>query len=338
MKTGEKLHALTSIKGIFIWIIVLHNTFLIDALLENIPGMSFIRLFGGSLGNSMFFMLSGFLMSWGYRDRLRSGNLFLGDFLRKRLRKLYPVYALSNLAALAVTIWQYGISAVNLKKLAFTFLLLQGGGLDAGNPYNSPTWFVSALFFCYILYYGGTCRAKNHTAYRVFLAAGIGIGYYFSEAELQIPLCYAGNGVAYLNFFLGCALAEVYPELEKRFDWMKTASMAGLAGSMYLMLRYGVEVISGGSGTAFAFVICPMVLYLAYAEGVCSRILRGKIFVFLGQISMGVFYWHLVLYFGLRYALGGMTQVRYGLYLLVVLLAGFLTEGLSQKKKQKNVC
>ena len=67
------------------------------------------------------------------------------------------MYALSNIAALLLNVWQYGISAVNLKKIAFTFLLMQGGGLEAGNPYNSPTWFVSALMVCYVVYFAGAC-------------------------------------------------------------------------------------------------------------------------------------------------------------------------------------
>lgn len=69
MNDRKGLRALAALKGIFIWMIVLHNTFLLDAILENVPGMSFIRLFGGSLGNSMFFMLSGFLISRGYQEK-----------------------------------------------------------------------------------------------------------------------------------------------------------------------------------------------------------------------------------------------------------------------------
>lgn len=116
MNRGEKIHALAALKGLFIWIIVLHNTFLIDALLEHIPGMAFIRIFGGDLGNSMFFMLSGFLISWGYRERIRNDCISFGDYLRRRIKKLYPMYAISNAAALLVAVWQYGVSAINLKK------------------------------------------------------------------------------------------------------------------------------------------------------------------------------------------------------------------------------
>lgn len=332
MKDRKGLQALSALKGVFIWMIVLHNTFLLDALLDHIPGMSFVRIFGGSLGNSMFFMLSGFLMSMGYQERIQRGEIPFGSFLQRRLCKLYPVYALSNLTALAVMVWQYGISAINLRKIAFTFLLLQGGGLDAGNPYNSPTWFLSALFVCYILYYAGTRRAKEKEDYWGFLALGIAVGYCFANRNLEIPLCFQGNGTAYLNFFLGCALAEIYPAVKAHRRWLLPVSVAVAAGSMYLMLACGVEIISGGSAAAFAFVICPVLLYMSYEDGVFCEILNRKPLQFLGRISMGVFYWHLVLYLAMRHAFGKMTLPLYGVYLIAVLCTGVLTDRLSRKK------
>lgn len=73
---GEKkqIGSLSALKGLFIWVIVLHNTLSVDAVLEGIPGMAFVRLFGGSLGNSVFFMLSGFLMAISYRERIAGGE------------------------------------------------------------------------------------------------------------------------------------------------------------------------------------------------------------------------------------------------------------------------
>lgn len=333
MENRQTIRSLSALKGIFIWIIVLHNTFLLDTVLDHLPGMPFIRLFGGSLGNSMFFMLSGFLMVWGYRERISERKISFEDFLVRRLKKLYPMYAVSNIAALLVNVWQYGISAVNLKKIVLTFLLMQGGGLEAGNPYNSPTWFVSALMLCYVLYFAGVYLSKNKTAYRAILVAGVGAGYYLCSAEWNVPACYPGNGVAYLNFFIGCILAEVYPQIKNRRSLLKPACMFVIAGSLYLMMRYGVEVISGGSATAFSFVICPMVLYLAYEEGVCRRVLEWKPLLSLGKISMGVFYWHLVLYQALRYALGGMTVARYGAFMLLLMAASIAAERFTIKKK-----
>ncbi|MBP3684159.1 MAG: acyltransferase [Oscillospiraceae bacterium] len=319
MKERGGFGSLTSLKGLFIWIIVLHNSFLIDAVFESVPGMPYIRLYGGSLGNSMFFMLSGFLMVYGYRERIAEGRISFDAYITRRLKKLYPMYAVTNLAALAVAVWQYGISAVNLRKVAFTFLLLQGS-MTGENPYNSPTWFVAALLLCYILFYAVTSVTKTKTQYRFCLAAAIVWGYYLHTAQMQMPFCYPGNGSAFLNFFLGSALAELFPLLEKNRKWLKPSCFVSLLLCAYLLWGYGVEVISGDSAVAFSFVICPMILYLSWEEGLCSRVLRWKPLVMLGKISMDVFYWHLVLYLALRQLLNGMTKGGYTFFVLGLLV------------------
>lgn len=333
MEEKTQVKALSSLKGLFIWVIVLHNTLSIDGVLDGVPGVAFLKLFGGSLGNSIFFLLSGFLIALSYRRRIAGGSVSLEAFLVRRLKKLYPMYLLTNLAALAVEVWQYGASAINLKRIAFTLLLQAGGGLGGVGPYNSPTWFVSALFVCYLVYHVGTSRCKTDGQYYGFLAALIAVGYYFSGTQLEVPLCYYGNGLAYMNFFLGCVLAEVFPAVRPYARKLKAGALVLLMVSVYLMLGYGVEIISGGVDAAFAFWLCPMVLYLAWEEGICARILAWKPFVWLGDISMSVFYWHLVVYFALRHLLGDMTVMYYGVYVLALLAVSSLTRWRLHTKK-----
>ncbi len=302
-----------------------------------VPGMDFVRLFGGSLGNSIFFMLSGFLIALGYRDRIGAGNVTMEAFLGRRLKKLYPMYLLTNLVALMVAVWQYGASAINLKKVAFTILLQTGGGVENMGPYNAPTWFVSALFMCYFLHYlGASCRKTGWTYYG-FLAAGVALGYYLSNFQLNIPFCHYGNGLAFMNFFLGCLLAEVLPALKPYARKLKAGALILLAASFYLMLSFGVEIISGGVDGACAFWICPMILYLAWEEGICSRILEWKPFVWLGKISMPVFYWHLVVYFALQKLFDGMTVTGYGVFVLALLAVSMLTQWRLNAKKAVTV-
>ena len=80
--------SLTSLKGLFILMIVLHNTLSISHVFSHIPGTAFIIRFGGQLGNSMFYILSGFLLSAGYRDRIQSHRISFPAYLLRRLKKL----------------------------------------------------------------------------------------------------------------------------------------------------------------------------------------------------------------------------------------------------------
>lgn len=291
MEERKDYRALTSLKGLFILVIVLHNTLSVTPLFSSVPGISFIRLFGGTLGNSMFFILSGFLLSTGYRRRIEEHSIPFGDYLLRRLKKLYPMYILSNAVALIQEFSWYGVSAINIKKMVFTALLIR-------SPYNNPTWFLCALFACYILYYFFCHAAKSATHYVVYMTLAVIAGYTLIGAELEILFLRSVNGIAYMNFFLGCLLAEVYPLISRKLHrWLQPLFLVLVPALLVLMLSYGVEIISGDVNVCFSFVLCPMVLYLALAEGPCAKLLRWKPLVALGNISSSIFFWHLVLYF-----------------------------------------
>lgn len=280
MEKKKQYPSVTALKGLFILLIVLHNSLNLNNLLESVPGTAFIRLYGGVLGDSLFFLISGFLFAYSYRDRIRSGSVSFGDFLLRRMQKLYPLYLITNAAALVICGLQYGISALPLKKTAFTVLLQMGGGLDRGVPYNAPTWFLSALFVCYILFYGAAYWAKRPTQYYFVIVLGIIWGYYLSSANLNIPFCFEGNGTAFLNFFLGCALASLFSMVKTRTAfWLRPVCLLSVCLSFFMIFRCGVEIASGGFAIACAFVISPMILYLTVSGGVLTRILELRPFV-----------------------------------------------------------
>lgn len=298
MKRQIDLNPLTSLKGIFIMLIVFHNTQLIQPLFTNLPGVDLISVFGGIFGNSMFFILSGFLISTGYRQRITAHSLSFQPYLLRRLKKLYPPYFLSNLAALVLDVVIYGFSAINLQKIVFTLLLQQGGALSAPTPpYNAPTWFLSALFVCYILFFFFCFYFRNPTAYYCAIVSGIVWGYFLICANLSLPLCYENTGIGLMNFFIGCALAELYPRLNHRIQSCGSIiSFCTLLAILLLFLRYGVEIISGNVKVGFSFLICPLILFLATSSPLFIRILNWKPLVFLGKISSHIFFWHLVLF------------------------------------------
>lgn len=299
MRQTERFDSLTSLRGLFILVIAFHNTMQFQPLFNAVPGSAFFTLFGGDLGNSMFFLLSGFGMAFGYRDRIQAHTLAFQDFLLKRLRKLYPMYLISNFAALVLEVVQYGLSAINLQKIVLTVLLRMGGGLIGKNPYNAPTWFLCTLLLCYVVFFFVSYICKTPTQYRCAIALGIVWGYFCMTASLEIPFCDSGSGMGLMNFFIGCALAEGYPLLrDKHRKWAAPAAFAALLFMLYLMLRYGIEIICGNVKVAFAFCVCPLIFYLAMAQGLCTKILQWKVFVFLGKISSSIFFWHLVVYPG----------------------------------------
>lgn len=306
-------------------------------ILDAIPLTSFIPKFGGDLGNCMFFMLSGFVMSTGYQERIQNHEIGFQEYLLKRLRKLYPIYILSNLAMLVLTVLEHGPSGFNLKRIAFTALLQLAGGLKV-HPYNGPSWFLSALFLCYILYYAITYFAVKPTHYGVSVALAIAFGYSMLSASTNLPFCSTGNGAGIMSFFLGCALKECYPTISRKYGrWLPAAGFLVLALSAFLLLRYGVEIIAGETVVAFAFVICPLTLYLALDGKLCSWFLRSKPMQVLGKLSVSVYFWHYPVFTAMRYGyllLGRqLTETQLPLYLVVMFLCSIASCYLIEKQK-----
>ena len=332
MEKKKDYRALTSLKGLFILIIAVHNTLTITPLFSSVPGTAFIRLFGGFLGNSMFFILSGFLFSLGYKHRIQEHSVSFPEFLLRRLKKLYPMYILSNGVALLIEIGHYGVSAINLNKIVLTALMI-------GGPYNNPTWFLFVLFACYILFYGICYFAKSSTHYMVYITAAVFVGYTLMDADLKILFLRSGYGTAYLNFFLGCILAEIYPVIsEKQHRWLQPLLIILLPLLLLLLLSYGVEIIAGDVRIAFSFLICPMILYLALVKGPCSRILQWKGFVALGQISSSIFFWHMVLYFifcDVYTAIARTDSIQEPQYILYFVLMIVCSAALTKSGKRK---
>ena len=216
MKQTARFDALTSLRGLFILIIAFHNTMAFRSLFQSVPGSAFLTIFGGALGNSMFFLLSGFGMAFGYRDRMQNHTIAFRDFLLKRLRKLYPMYLISNFAALVLAVAQYGVSAINLQKIVCTVLLRMGGGLTGTDLYNAPTWFLCTLLLCYVVFFFVAYTCKTPTQYRCAMALGIVWGYFCMTTYLALPFCDSGSGIGLMNFFIGCALAEAYPLIREK--------------------------------------------------------------------------------------------------------------------------
>lgn len=108
--------------------------------------------YGGDAGVAFFFMLSGFVLSCGYGDRINATGFRLAHFLRKRLAKLYPLHILTFLTALLMSLVA-GVRFSALKTVLHV-LMLQEFTLSADmmNYGTGLSWFLGTLLFCYALF------------------------------------------------------------------------------------------------------------------------------------------------------------------------------------------
>ena len=154
---GAQLPALTSLRFIAaLAVVVLHYRDLLGPL----PDGLLRAMVGGQFGVTFFFVLSGFILTYRYRDWFACGVTPTGyrHFQRFRLARIYPVYVLGLLLD---TPWhlleraQAGQLAAEAPTFAASWLL-NLAGLQAWVPavpyamfWNTPAWSVAAEFFFY---------------------------------------------------------------------------------------------------------------------------------------------------------------------------------------------
>ena len=151
------LPALTSLRFVAaLAVVVLHYRDLLGPL----PAWLLQAIVGGQFGVTFFFVLSGFILTYRYRDWFAAGVTTNGfrRFQRFRLARIYPVYLLGLLLD---TPWHVleRAQAGQLEVAAPSYVaswLLNLVGLQAWVPavpyamfWNTPAWSVAAEFFFY---------------------------------------------------------------------------------------------------------------------------------------------------------------------------------------------
>ena len=325
--------SLTGLKAVMCLVIVCYHTMPETPLINAIPLSALVRYIGGSLGNSVFFMISGFLMVNAYRDRIQGGSVPFGPFLWGRISKFYGIYLLTNFLCMILRGLRYGLSSINVYDVSMILLLQNGGALRGNYPYNGPTWFVSMLLICNLVFYAVCYLGKNRTAYRCALVGVIVWGYLALTHEWALPLVHSLVGVGLVNFFLGCILAEVYPAIsDQTHRWLSPFSLLALAGALLLMVKNGVDNGLGSTLPGIAFGLSPVIVYAAVANPLLRVPLSWKPMQAIGKISISVFFWHMVVYEMALQLLGRitgsetMTDLQYLVYLLLMLSASFLSD------------
>ena len=104
------IKSLTSLRGIFILFIFFHHC------LRLYPG-------GGTMAVTFFFVLGGFAMTLGYKDKIASKDFDYKQYLTRRCIKFYPLHLLCILAVMPLAFLSF--TWLDVPKLALNAVLLQ---------------------------------------------------------------------------------------------------------------------------------------------------------------------------------------------------------------------
>ena len=274
----------------------------------------------GHLGVDLFFMLSGFVISYAYDDRWqRTPNpLTLKEFFKRRLIRLHPMLIMGAIIGFTTFCLQGGVkwdgtptpmswSLVALVLTMFFIPAYPGAQYDLrGNgemfSLNGPSW---SLFFEYIgnLLYALFIRRLGNRALAVLTAAlGVAWCWFVTTDVSGYDMIGIGWTLDTVNFFggllrmmfpfsLGMVMARNFKPVKiKGIFWIAWAVLFGLF-SVPAFAKCGAVSINGLYEFACILFVFPAIVWLA-ASGETTGKISSTFCKFLGDISYPLYIVH----------------------------------------------
>jgi peptidoglycan/LPS O-acetylase OafA/YrhL len=265
----------------------------------------------GFIGVSMFFTLSGFLITLRYYDAFTQGGLRFKSYFIKRAARIYPSYyfllpiAIAFPVATAVTL-QHSIVNLTLTQGFFADLRFSGVSTAWSLTVEESFYFVAPVIFFSIFY---ALRRFRWPAIPVLLSVWtIGLlifGYIISDVSRNTGLMQIGgfmhdlDSTLFGSFFcfavgMGCAFAYMSGRITKLWEHPRGPALAtgicliGIAGLI------GIEqALNQTFGQPIAFYLNEaigiptglMILALTCEKSIISRVMSWNILVYGGRIS-----------------------------------------------------
>jgi len=286
----------------------LRFVFIMLVVMSHIIGKSFD--FGGECGVSFFFMLSGFILSYAYGEKVQTRAFGHRRFILKQLTKFYPLHVLLFAAMIAMDA-RLGLFC-SWDKLMANLLLLQSW-VPSNDFYfvgNGLSWFLSDLLFFYVVFPATYRVLVNVSLRRLLVGMAVILSLYGClaasiPASMINPLLYAAPWTRLLDFSVGALLFRLYASVDGMSfrSWLsRLPSVALTLMELALVLAvvasffvYEHSSLRFRCAALFWFVL-PAVLFCFVASdkltGLVTQFLHSSPMQWLGGISLEIYLTH----------------------------------------------
>jgi peptidoglycan/LPS O-acetylase OafA/YrhL len=300
----------------------------------------------GFIGVSFFFILSGFILSLNYDDRLLSRQVTFREFWVARIARVYPLHLATLLIALGLVVegteqWKDFFADPAASTVMF---LTNASLLHAFVPipeyffsYNVPSWSISDEMFFYfafpfIIFLFVRNKVLLRFGWLLFLAVPVVM--YYSLDNSHHPFMYINPFFRIVDFILGITLHQVY----KR-GFFSGVFKSKVGATFMELLAFGVfgvvfyyhnDVPMGYRFSWYYWVPMAMIIYsFAHQNGYLSAVFSTRAWVWLGEISFSFYLIHQLtmrhmLTLNGRHHFTGNTYVLAGIMFVVAMVLSYL--------------
>ena len=285
----KKYRSIDAIRGIFALLIVWHHLCPIMGISYNLDLGNTIVLF--------FFVLSGFHITITWKDKVQG---CYKDFIIKRCSKIFPIQWLMTLLFVVC-----GLNIVSIWAIPFHLTLTQSllPFWEINFTINTPSWFLSSLFFCYLIT-PLILKAvnRNKILFEVALIFCIAC---FTILIYLLPDTIGRRWLAYINpfarlidFSVGVLLGFVWSafsnfviNVPRKTTIFTLFELVALCGFMVVVSLKPIIVLNN-----YPVIRYPLILLIistfTLSYGIISKLFSNKILSWLGGISMSIYMVH----------------------------------------------
>lgn len=315
VRTGE-IRALTGLRIVAaLWVVLFHYRPPLWAASPRLHDDMAPLFDAGAMGVDLFFILSGFVLTWNYLDRMGQAFSVRGTlhFLWLRLSRVWPIYLVTmHLAALWIIVTLHvgntpSPDAEKLTAISYVRQLLMVQlwfePFFDGTSWDGPAWSISAewlAYLCFAVVALAVFRIARVSRARTLMMLAV-------VAALPPTMLLLGSGLLYTpwswlprilaQFTAGALACAAVRRLRLSDSGRRTAGYlsvglvaAVVAGLYYFNAHPVTGMVDSGALTAVLFL--PLVVALSVGTGSLPAVLSTRPMHYGGRISFSLYMIH----------------------------------------------
>jgi peptidoglycan/LPS O-acetylase OafA/YrhL len=301
----KQIDSLTGVRGIAaMWVVLLHGisyvntSAVLPAYVENL-------IIKGWLGVDLFFILSGFVISYVHQsDFLQLNGSDISRFLKLRIARIYPAHFTATMVLIPVvfgatlfsiySIPQGAESQYSLSKLFYSLLLINGWGFPDSIGWNVPSWSVGSEWFAYLCFpiiafaYNKIKNPWHHLLLIILIfSTMVLLAALLNDMQKYMLDEYLSLTRIASEFVIGCSLYNIHARLQNHYFFDLTAIFAAV-------LVIVIAALGLSSFYDFLIIIAFALLLLSLSRSVdfAAKLFSNRTLLYLGRISYSIYLAH----------------------------------------------